>query len=115
MFAGTGRFSFLVYMRMFLPGTISPGTICKASIISSRQSGTECLYDKNCPALAGIPVERTGVPVDFDPVDFDPRSISTSRYGLPSLVDMDSHIYNSRDIYNIDSPICHCSYTTSYV
>ena len=47
MFAGTGRFSSRVYMRMFLPGTISPGTICKVSIISSRQSGTICLYDKN--------------------------------------------------------------------
>ena len=35
MFAGTGRFSFQVYMRMFLPGTI-----CKVSIISSRQSST---------------------------------------------------------------------------
>ena len=34
---------------------------CKLSIISSRQSGMECFYDKNCqPALAGIPVERTG-------------------------------------------------------
>ena len=54
IFAGTGRFSSRVYMRMFLPGTISPRTICKVSIISSRQSGTECLYNKNCPSLAGI-------------------------------------------------------------
>ena len=38
-----------LHLRMFLPGTI-----CKVSI-SSWQSGTECLYDKNCPALAGIP------------------------------------------------------------
>ena len=66
MFAGTGRFSSRVYMKMFLPGTISPGTICKVNIISSRQSGTECLYDKNCPALAGIPVERTGIPLCRD-------------------------------------------------
>ena len=66
MFAGTGRFSSRVYMRMFLPGTISPRTICKASIISSRQSGTEYLYDKNCSALAGIPVERTGIPLCRD-------------------------------------------------
>ena len=58
MFADTGRFSSRVYMRMFLSEMISPGTICKVSIISSRQSGTECLYDKNCPALAEIPVER---------------------------------------------------------
>ena len=58
MFAVTGRFSSRVYMRMFLPGTISPGTICKVSIISSQQSGTECLYDKNCPALAGLPPGR---------------------------------------------------------
>ena len=28
------------YIRMFLPGTISPGTICKVSIISSPQSWT---------------------------------------------------------------------------
>ena len=60
-FAGTGRFSSRVYMRMFLTGTVSPGTICKVSIISSRQSGTECLYDKNCPALIGIPVEQTRI------------------------------------------------------
>ena len=63
MFAGMGRLiPSRVYMRMFLPGTISPGTICKVSIISSRRSGTECLYDKNCPALVGIPVERTVIP-----------------------------------------------------
>ena len=66
MFARTGRFSSWVYMRMFLPETISPGTICKVSIISSRQSGTECLYDKNFPALAGNPVERTGIPLCRD-------------------------------------------------
>ena len=66
MFAGTGRFSSRVYMKMFLPGTISPGTICKVNIISSRQSGTECLYNKNCPALAGISVERTGIPLCLD-------------------------------------------------
>ena len=66
VFPGTDRFSSRVYMRMFLPGTISPGTIFKASIISSRQSGTECSYDKNCPALAGIPVERTGIPLCRD-------------------------------------------------
>ena len=66
MFAGTGRFSSRVYMRMFLPGTISPRTICKASIISSQQSGAECLHDKNGPALAGIPVERTGIPLCRD-------------------------------------------------
>ena len=60
-FVGTGRFSSRAYMRIFLPGTISLGTICKVSIISSWQSGTECLYDKNCPTLAGIPVERTGI------------------------------------------------------
>ena len=53
MGSGTGRFSALVYVKMFLPGAI-----CEVSIISSRQSGTECLYDKNCPALAGIPVCR---------------------------------------------------------
>ena len=39
MGGGTGRFSSRVYMRIFLPGTISPGTICKLSIISSRQRG----------------------------------------------------------------------------
>ena len=66
MFAGTERLSSRVYMRMFLPRTISPGTICKVSIISSRQSGTECLYDKNCPALPGIPAERTGIPLCRD-------------------------------------------------
>ena len=63
MFAGTGRFSSRVYMRMFLPGTISPRTICKVSIISSRQSETECLYDKKCSSLAGILVERTRIPL----------------------------------------------------
>ena len=31
-------------------------------IILSRQSGTECLYDKNCPALARIPV---GIPLSL--------------------------------------------------
>ena len=51
MFPRTGCLSSQVYMRIFLPGTISPGTICKVSIISSRQSGAECLCDKNCPAL----------------------------------------------------------------
>ena len=61
-----GTFLSRVYKRMFLPWTISPGTICKVSIISSRRSGTECLYDKNCPALAGIPVERTGIPLCRD-------------------------------------------------
>ena len=60
MFAGTGRFALQVYVRMFLPRTISPGTICKVSIISSRQSGTECLYDKNCPALPGRDEKRPG-------------------------------------------------------
>ena len=47
-------------------GTISTGTICKVRIISFRQSGMECLYDKNCPAFAGIPryVERiTAIPL----------------------------------------------------
>ena len=60
MGGGTGRFLSRVYMRMFLPGTILPGTICKVSIISSRLSGTECLYDKNCPALAGSRFAGTG-------------------------------------------------------
>ena len=45
---------------MFLPGTISPGTTCKVSIISSRQSGTERLYDKNCPAFAGSRLSEPG-------------------------------------------------------
>ena len=39
-FAGMGRSLSRVYIGMFLPGTISPGTICKVSIISSQQSGT---------------------------------------------------------------------------
>ena len=51
----------------FYPGlTISPGTICKVNIILSRQSGMECLYDKNFPALVGIPFERTGIPLCRD-------------------------------------------------
>ena len=75
MFAGTGRFSSRVYMKMFLPGTISPGTICKVSIISSRQIGTECLYDKNCPALVEIPVERTGIPLGRDGTKNVPANI----------------------------------------
>ena len=66
MFAGTGRCSSRVYMRIFLPRTISLGTICKVSIISSGESGTKCLCDKNCPALAGISVERTGIPLFRD-------------------------------------------------
>ena len=80
MRAGTGRlpgrdvfcpgFKNCLYGRrdgdVFYPGMISPGTICKVSIISSRQSETECLYDKNCLALAGIPVERTGIPLCRD-------------------------------------------------
>ena len=36
-------------------GTTSSGTICKVRIISSWQSGTECLHDKNCPALCRDP------------------------------------------------------------
>ena len=32
MFAETGRFPLRVYMRIFLPGTMSPGTICTVSI-----------------------------------------------------------------------------------
>ena len=63
MFAGTGRFSSRVYMRMFLPGTISPVTICKVSIISSLQSGTECLYDK-CPSRLSEPDPVLPVPDD---------------------------------------------------
>ena len=53
---GTGRFSSRVYMRMFLPWTI-----CKVRIISSRQSGTECLYDKHVyiiPLYLGFPDEK---------------------------------------------------------
>ena len=50
----------------FHPGLFLPATICKVNIISSRQSGTECLYNKNCPALAGISVERTGIPLCLD-------------------------------------------------
>ena len=61
MGGGTGRFSFLVFMRMFLPGTIY-----KVSIISSRQSRTECLHDKNCSSFVGIPVERSGIPLCRD-------------------------------------------------
>ena len=38
MFPRRGRFSSRVYMRMFLPGTISPGTICKVSIIVSYKA-----------------------------------------------------------------------------
>ena len=38
MFAGPGHFSYWIYMRMFLTGTI-----CKLSIISSQQSGMEYL------------------------------------------------------------------------
>ena len=79
-FAGTGRFSSRVYMRMFLPGTISPGTICKVSIISSRQSGTECLYDKNCPALAGTSVERTGIPLFRDGTKNVPEKFFSNKW-----------------------------------
>ena len=54
MFTETGRFSSRVYMRMFLPGTISPETICKVGIISSRQSGMESVYMiKIVPLLLG--------------------------------------------------------------
>ena len=51
----------------------------QASIISSRQSGTECLHDKNCPALAGIPVERTGIPLYRDATKNVPANISILR------------------------------------
>ena len=68
MRGGTGRFPSRVYMRMFLPGT-------------------ERLYDKNCPALAGIPVERTGIPLCRDgtknvPAKFFPykRNGTNNRY-----------------------------------
>ena len=49
--SGTGCFFFHVNR----PGPFH-GTICKLSIISSRQSGTECLYEKNCLVLAGTGV-----------------------------------------------------------
>ena len=75
-----GTFSSRVYMRMFLPGTISPGTICKVSIISSRQSGTECLYDKNCPALAGTSVERTGIPLFRDGTKNVPEKFFSNKW-----------------------------------
>ena len=39
MFAGPGHFSYWVYTRMFLTGTI-----CKLSIISSQQSGMEYYF-----------------------------------------------------------------------
>ena len=58
-FAGTGRLPGQDVCRdgtFFIPGS----TLCKVSIISSWQSGMECLHDKNCPAFAGIPVEGTG-------------------------------------------------------
>ena len=58
------------------------GTICKVSIISSRQSGTECLYDKNCPVLAGIPVERTRIPLCRDGTKNIPAKLFPyKRYG----------------------------------
>ena len=101
MFAGTGRFSSRVYMRMFLPGTISPGTICKVSIISSQQSGTERLYDKNCPALAGIPVERTGIPLCRDMTKNVPAKFFPYMHGeIPANVRPASHI-NSRLLSHI--------------
>ena len=47
MFSAMGRFSSRVYMTMFLPRTISPGTICKVSIISYFEHfkiGTKTLF-----------------------------------------------------------------------
>ena len=53
-----GRFSSWVYKKMYIPGTISPGTICNVRIISS---GTDHLHDKNYPAFAAVLVQRTGI------------------------------------------------------
>ena len=59
MFAETGRFSSLVYMRMFSSrDDFTRDLICKVSIESSSQSWTECLCDKNCPALPGRDEKR---------------------------------------------------------
>ena len=55
MFSETVCFSSRVYMRMFPTGTISPGTVCKVSIISSRQSGTGVYMIKI------VPLERTRI------------------------------------------------------
>ena len=56
IFAMMGRFSSQVYMRMFLTGSIS-----KLGIISyTRHSGTECLYDKNCPVLRRSQLREPG-------------------------------------------------------
>ena len=69
MFAGTGRDGTGREGTFFIPGLhenvsirddFTRRTLCKLSIISPRQSGTECLHDKNCPALAGISVCQDG-------------------------------------------------------
>ena len=64
-----------LHENISIPSMISPGTICKVSIISSKQRGTECLHDKNCPAFAGIPVERTGIPLRRDGTKDIPANI----------------------------------------
>ena len=65
MFAGTGRFSSRIYMRMFLPGTISRG---KISVF---------IHDKNCRAFAGVTVDS--VP----PQKLSPRTLSANGKCLP--------------------------------
>ena len=61
MEGGTGRLpGTSLHENVSIPGMITSGTICKVSMISSKQRGTECLHDKNCLTFAGIPVERIG-------------------------------------------------------
>ena len=57
-FAGTGRFLSRVYPVSTWDDFTQENL--QSQHFSFRQNGTECLYDKNYPALAGIPLCRTG-------------------------------------------------------
>ena len=69
----------------------------KVSIISSRQSGTGCLDDKNCPASAAIPVERTRIPLCRCHSRFGPPSvISSAKTFFPyerNMINMKDYIH----------------------
>ena len=45
------------------------------NIVPAKRDTPSRLYDKNCPALAGIPVERTGIPLCRDGTKNVPANI----------------------------------------
>ena len=66
-FAGTGRLLGRAYMRMYVS---TRDDFTRDNLQSqhniARQSATECVCDKNCPAFTVIHVERTEIPLYWD-------------------------------------------------